>query len=125
MNLLADESVDGPIVERLRQDGRDVLYVAEMEPSIPDEVVLQRANEHHAILVTEDKDFGELVYRQGLVPLGVILIRLAGLSPQIKACFASKVIAERAAEMPDAFCVISPGTVRIRPKLKLVSQEPA
>ncbi|MGH7598275.1 MAG: DUF5615 family PIN-like protein [bacterium] len=125
MNLLADESVDGPIVERLRQDGHVVLYVAEMEPSIPDQVVLQRANEHHALLVTEDKDFGELVYRQGLVHLGVILIRLAGLSPQTKARFVSKVIAERAVEMPDAFSVISPGTVRIRPKLKLVSQEPA
>ncbi len=63
MNLLADESVDRPIVEQLRQDGHDVLYVAEMEPGIPDDVVLQRANEHQALLVTEDKDFGELVYR--------------------------------------------------------------
>jgi predicted nuclease of predicted toxin-antitoxin system len=74
MNLLADESVDKPIVELLRQDGHDVLYVAEMQPGIPDDVVLQRGNEHRALLVTEDKDFGELVYRQGLVHLGVILI---------------------------------------------------
>ncbi len=120
MNLLADESVDGPIVEQLRQDGHDVLYVAEMEPSIPDEVVLQRANEHHALLVTEDKDFGELIYRQGLVHLGVILVRLAGLSPPTKARFVSTVIIERAAEMPSAFSVISPGLVRIRSKQKLV-----
>jgi Domain of unknown function (DUF5615) len=45
MNLLADESVDRRIVERLRQDGHDVTYVAEMDPGISDETVLQRANE--------------------------------------------------------------------------------
>ncbi|MCI0698254.1 DUF5615 family PIN-like protein [candidate division KSB1 bacterium] len=116
MNLLADESVDKPIVEQLREDGHDVLYVAEMEPGIPDEVVLQRANEHQALLITEDKDFGELVYRHGLVHLGVILVRLAGLSPQTKARIVSKIIAERGTEMPDGFSVISPGMVRIRRK---------
>ncbi|MDZ7261597.1 MAG: DUF5615 family PIN-like protein [candidate division KSB1 bacterium] len=116
MNLLADESVDKPIVEQLRQEGHDVLYVAEMEPSIPDDVVLQRANEHQALLVTEDKDFGELVYRQGLIHFGVILVRLAGLSSPNKARIVSKVLAERAAEMPDAFSGISPGMVRIRHK---------
>jgi predicted nuclease of predicted toxin-antitoxin system len=65
MNLLADESLDKPIVEQLRKDGFDVLYVYEMEPSIRDEIVLLRANEHNAFLVTVDKDFGELVYRLG------------------------------------------------------------
>ncbi|MGI8549585.1 MAG: DUF5615 family PIN-like protein [Dehalococcoidia bacterium] len=55
MNLLADEGVERQIVDRLRLDGHIVLYVAEMEPSIGDDVVLQRANEHTALLVTEDK----------------------------------------------------------------------
>lgn len=41
MNFLADEGVDKQIVERLRRDGHDVLYVAEMEPGITDEIVLQ------------------------------------------------------------------------------------
>ena len=116
MNLLADESVDKHIVEQLREDGHDVLYVSEMEPSIRDEVVLQRANEHHALLVTADKDFGEVVYREGYVHLGVILIRLAGLSPQTKAQIISKVLGEPAVEMPDTFTVVSPGLVRIRHK---------
>ena len=118
MNLLADEGVDKQIVEQLRQDGHDVLYVAEMEPGIPDEIVLQRANEHQALLVTQDKDYGELVYRRGLAHLGVILIRLAGLSPQTKAVTVSKVLTERASEMSNAFSVISPGMVRIRLKRK-------
>jgi predicted nuclease of predicted toxin-antitoxin system len=116
MNLLADESVDKHIVDYLRQGGHDVLYVAEMEPGLPDQVVLQRANEHSALLVTEDKDFGELVYRRGFVHFGLVLVRLAGLSPPAKARVVSKVIADRAPEMPNAFSVISPGMVRIRQK---------
>jgi hypothetical protein len=43
VNLLADEDVDGPVVERLRQDGYAVLYVAEMEPGISDEAILRKA----------------------------------------------------------------------------------
>jgi predicted nuclease of predicted toxin-antitoxin system len=68
MKLLADESVDRLIVERLRQDGHDVSYVAEMEPGIADEIVLQRANENEAILLSADKDFGEITFRQRLIP---------------------------------------------------------
>ena len=43
MNLLADESVEGHVVERLRHDGHDVVYVAELAPSIVDEEVLHQA----------------------------------------------------------------------------------
>lgn len=60
MNLLADESVDGPIVARLRQEGHEIVYVAELSPSITDEEVLQQANARAALLVTADKDFGEV-----------------------------------------------------------------
>ena len=61
MNFLADESVDRQIVERLRQDGHLVQYVAEMEPGISDNVVLASANREAALLLTADKDFGEPV----------------------------------------------------------------
>lgn len=117
MNLLADEGVERQIVDRLRLDGHLVLYVAEMEPSIGDEVVLQRANEHAALLVTEDKDFGELVFRQRLVHLGVVLIRLGGLSAGTKAALVSQVFVAHEAEMSSVFTVISPGMVRIRSPL--------
>ncbi len=80
MNLLADESVDGSIVERLRLDGHRVLYGAEMQRSVDDEVVFELANSEKAILITEDKDFGEIVYRLGRVALGVVLLRLPDLS---------------------------------------------
>ena len=72
---MADESVDQPVVDRLREDGHHVLAVAEMPPSIPDEAVLTLANQQGALLLTADKDFGELVFRQRRVSAGVLLIR--------------------------------------------------
>lgn len=65
MKILADEGVDRPIVELLRQSGHQVWYVAELEPGISDNVVLDLANRERAILLTADRDFGELVFRQG------------------------------------------------------------
>jgi len=117
MNLLADEGVERQIVERLRQDGHSVLYIAEMEPSISDDMVLHRANEAASLLVAADKDFGELVFRERrLSSGGVVLVRLAGLSADLKAEIVSKAFIERGAEFVDAFSVSSPGRVRIRPR---------
>jgi len=71
MNFLADESVDLAIVERLRRDGYRVSYVAELEPGMPDDAVLHLAHQETAILLTADKDFGEMVFRQQLHMHGV------------------------------------------------------
>lgn len=117
MNLLADESVDGPVVERLRQEGHEVVYVAEISPSVADEEVLQQANTRAALLVTADKDFGELVFRQGRLHASVVLLRLAGLPPALKAETVAAVLRDREAELHKAFSVISRGTVRIRHSL--------
>ena len=116
MNLVANEGVDRPVVERLRQDGHDVVYVAELSPSITDEEVLQQADARTAVLLTADKDFGELVFRQGLVHSGVLLLRLAGLANATKAEIVAEVCRDRAAELIGAFSVVSPGQVRIRRK---------
>ena len=114
MNLLADESVDGPIVARLREEGHHVSYVAEMSPSIADDAVMDHANRRRALLITGDKDFGELVFRLQRVTHGVILVRMAGLPPALKARLVKDAIADHGKEMEHAFTVISPGLVRIR-----------
>ena len=107
MNLLADESVDQQIVARLRRDGHAVLYVAELSPSVGDDVVLQQARASNSLLLTADKDFGELVFRQRLLHSGVILLRLAGLSSERKAVLVSMTLRERTDELVGAFSVIS------------------
>jgi predicted nuclease of predicted toxin-antitoxin system len=114
VNLLADESVDRQIVEALRLDGHEVIYIAEIDPSISDNAVFDRANEKLALLITADKDFGEIVFRdKRLGSVGVVLIRLAGLSAETKARVVSDCIAERGKEFLHNFCVIAPGRIRI------------
>jgi len=73
MNLLADESVERQVIERLRRDGHEVLYIAEMEPGVTDDVVLERANETAALLITADKDFGEMVFREERLSSGGVV----------------------------------------------------
>ncbi len=114
MNLVADESVDRPIVERLRQDGHHVVFIAEVAAGADDDTVLTRANQESALLLTSDKDFGELVYRLRLHTHGVVLVRLAGIPPTQKAEIVSLAIREHYAEMVRSFTVITAGMVRIR-----------
>lgn len=116
MNLLADESVDWPIIDRLRHDGHSVGSIAELTPSVTDDDVLSRASAEGSLLLTADTDFGELVFRRGrLHHSGVVLLRLAGLSNAAKAARVSAVLASREAELRGTFSVIEPGSVRVRP----------
>ncbi len=73
MNFVADEGVEREIVDSLRQLGHTVLYVAEMSPGISDDEVLEQANHASAIVITTDKVFGELIFRQKRIHHGVIL----------------------------------------------------
>lgn len=114
MNFVADEGVDRSIVERLRLEDHSVWYVAEMEPSIADDVVLDIANQQGAILLTADKDFGELVFRLERLATGIVLIRLAGLSTSTKALIVAQAIKQHLSELTGAFTVIAPSHVRIR-----------
>jgi predicted nuclease of predicted toxin-antitoxin system len=118
MILLADESVDQPIVLRLRRDGHTVTYVAELQPGIADETVLEISEKSDALLVTSDSDFGELVFRQRLSFSGVVLLRLAGLSAGRKAEVVSKAVREHGREMEHGFSVIEPASIRIRQRIR-------
>jgi hypothetical protein len=72
MFFLADECVDAAVVEGLRDAGHDVRYVAEGERALTDAEVLKIAAQENRILLTEDKDFGDLVFRGGYVVPGVV-----------------------------------------------------
>jgi predicted nuclease of predicted toxin-antitoxin system len=114
MNLVADEGVDKSIVDALRSAGITVRYFAEVASGASDADVLAAANEAGTLLLTCDKDFGELVYRQQLTTSGVVLIRLDGLSAASKARIVLQTIQEHLPEMGGVFSVISPGLLRIR-----------
>ena len=114
MKFLVDECVDWQIVDALRKDGHSVLYVIEMERSISDEEVLNKAIAESAILITADKDFGEMVYQQKRIPIGIILLRLAGLSNALKVKLVTVAVQQHLTELLGSFTVISIGSIRIR-----------
>lgn len=116
MDLVADENVDALIITALRAAGHRVAYVQELDPGIDDARVLDLANRSNALLLTSDKDFGELVFRQGLVHAGVILYRLAGLTPDRKAGAILNVLRRHGNALLGAFTLISHAHVRIRAK---------
>ncbi len=118
---MADENIDRQLVDRLRQEGHTLLYVAEMEPGISDDAVFNHANQLGALLLTADKDFDEIVFRQRRITTGMILVRLAGLLPQTKAEVVATAVQERSQDFVDSFAIISPDVIRIRRKIQKLS----
>ncbi len=114
MNFVADENVDAAVVRALREAGHEVTWIAEIEPAATDEQVLNLADEQRAVLVTEDKDFGELVYRRRLATSGVLLVRLAGQPSREKAATVGAVVLNHGAELAGSFAVVTPDVVRVR-----------
>ena len=114
MKFVADESVDYQIVSRLRHDGHVVIYITETQSGASDNSVLNQANLQQAVLLTSDKDFGDLVYRQHLVSSGILRLRIAGLPQGRKAAIVAEAIRKHGAAMPGAFTVLTPTTIRIR-----------
>ena len=84
MIFTADESVDKHIVDALWNLDITTLYIPENNPGIPDNEVLEIVNKNYSILITSDKDFGELVYLQKKLSNGIVLIRLHGLISRTK-----------------------------------------
>lgn len=115
MTFVADECVLQSIIVRLRADGHTVHAIRDTSGGSPDPDVLAIAVAHHAVLLTQDKDFGELVYRLRLSHRGIVLIRLDGVAFVDCPPLVSEVVASHASELPDAFTVISSNGVRIRP----------
>jgi predicted nuclease of predicted toxin-antitoxin system len=114
MNLVADEGVDKAIVDALRASGFSVKYFAEAGVGAADKEVLAAANDEQSLLLTCDKDFGELVFRQRQVHAGVVLIRLTGMTAAKKANMVLEAIKQHSPDMGGAFTVISAGLLRVR-----------
>lgn len=93
MRLLANENFPGLAVEALRAKGHDVLWVRTEAPGIPDAEVLARAQAERRLLLTFDKDFGELAFSSRLpAECGVILLRISARSPKYVAQMVAKVL---------------------------------
>ncbi len=112
---MVDESTGMAVVNYLRSLGYDVLAVAETISQAADSDVLARASSEGRILVTNDKDFGELAFRVGQVHQGVLLLRLQDESPTNCVRVLKAVLEQYAARLPSHFTVATESGVRIQP----------
>lgn len=113
--IVADECVEYEIVLSLRQNDISVLSIMESHSGIKDTQVLAIAVEKKAFLLTEDKDFGELVFRLQLPHEGILLVRFPnGYDPDLKAEKVVKTMLQRFEDMDSRFCVLDENRLRIR-----------
>lgn len=115
MKFAADECCDALLVAGLRGDGHDVWYALESARGASDEAVLQLAAAEERILLTEDKDFGELVVRLGLPAYGIVLLRLSPADSDAKLVRLREVLRQDALRLPGMFVVIDESKARFRP----------
>lgn len=113
MRFLADESCDFTMVRALRRAGHEVIAVSEISPRAEDIEVINLAFRGERILLTEDKDFGRLVYAQREGTLGVILLRYPTSARQRLSREVVKLVKRRGENLVGRFVVVQPGRIRI------------
>lgn len=113
LRFLADDSCDFAVVRALRAIGYDVLAVGEITTRSVDSELIEQAYREKRVFITEDKDFGWLVYVSHVETAGVILIRFPGNVRSQLAEVITKLILERGGEIVNNFVVVQPGQIRI------------
>jgi len=111
----ADENVEQPVLDWLRDTGHDVVSVAELLAAATDEEVLGLADGERRILLTNDKDFGALAYRQGRAAAGVILLRFRTQDGREKALHLARCMPRLAARVDGHFAAVNENRLRLRP----------
>jgi predicted nuclease of predicted toxin-antitoxin system len=109
MNFVADESCAKPVIQALREAGHEVIAVAEVAKGAPDDQVFDLALKAKRVLITEDRDFGELVYARGRASSGVMLVRFPSHARHTKAATVAKAVSMLGARLEDTFTVVEPG----------------
>jgi predicted nuclease of predicted toxin-antitoxin system len=115
MNFLIDENIHADVVAWLRSIGQDEVYADEILSGKSDEELLRIAKSEHRIIVTDDKDFGELIFHRRVLSSGVILLRLTDRSIQARLKRLEAVWTTISARAQGSFMVISDKRVRLRP----------
>jgi len=116
MRFLVDECT-GPAVARwLEEKGHDVFSVYDDAPGIADSEVIRRSHEEGRILITNDKGFGDKVYRERYPHCGIVLLRLDNERSQNKISVLRRLLEEYADRLPDQFVVATAEQVRFASK---------
>ena len=125
MRILANENIAGDAVDVLRQRGHDVAWIRTDSPGASDEANLVRAVSEDRLLITLDKDFGELVFRLGrAASCGVVLFRLAAPSSAVIAQLIADALDSRTDWATRQFSVVDDRRIRMVPLPRPLPRKP-
>ena len=113
LKFLVDAGVGRSVEEALSQQ-HDVLSVLSFNAGFPDEEILKLAHQQQRIIVTMDKDFGELVFRGKLPHYGVLLLRLESATAAERTSVVNQILANFSGRLCGNFCTYQNGQLRIR-----------
>lgn len=113
MRFIVDECTGSAVGRHLRQHRHDVFSVYEEAHGLDDDSVLQKAVTDNRILITNDKDFGEMIFREGKAHKGVILLRLENERAANKIKVLKRLLEQYADQLAHNFVVATEITVRI------------
>lgn len=116
MRFLVDECTGPAVAKWLQQQGYEVFSVYEHARGINDDEIVDRANSENRILITNDKDFGEKIFRDGKSHKGVILLRLEDERAANKIAAVQQLLANHADQLEHNFIVATESRVRIAKK---------
>ena len=114
MKFLVDVGVGKYVEEWLEKNGHDAKPVRAFNPAARDEEILQIAGAESRMVITMDKDFGELIYNSGKTHTGVLILRLEDAKGKKKAEIVETILREYENEILNRFCVYQDGKLRIR-----------
>ena len=117
MRFLVDECTGPAVAQWLRQQNHDVVSVFDEIKGVDDKEVIKKANEQNRILITNDKDFGELVFREKKQHKGVILLRLENERAVNKIAVLKRLLEKYEDSLHGHFIVVTENTVRITGKM--------
>jgi predicted nuclease of predicted toxin-antitoxin system len=112
MRFLADESCDFRVVRALRTAGHDVTTVIEFAPGAEDAAVIEMAVREQRVFVTEDRDFGQLVYAMGKRTPGVVLLRFPATARARLPAMVVDLVTKHGDRLAGRFVVVEPGRFR-------------
>ena len=118
LKFLVDVGVGKKVEDFLYKNGYDILSVRKLNPRMSDSEIINIAAKDNRIVITMDKDFGELIYNSGLIHKGILLLRTENCSGDKKAKILSEILINYSSELEENFCVFSKDRLRIRRKLK-------
>jgi predicted nuclease of predicted toxin-antitoxin system len=114
LKFLIDVGVGKQVESCLSKMGFDMKAVRDIDPRLPDEEILKIASHEKRMVITMDKDFGELVYNSGLHHSGVLLLRLDDANGDQKVNIISIIMENFADKLQNYFCTYQHGILRIR-----------